>query len=43
MEIQKLEYLEEENSLLDEIKSIFHNYLRVIISRKNEKYWAQAC
>ena len=39
MEIQKFEYLEKEKSLLDEIKSIFHNYLRVIIWRKNEKYW----
>ena len=27
MEIQKLEYLETEKSFLDEIKSIFHNYL----------------
>ena len=30
-EIQKSEYLENENSFLDEIKSIFHNYLRAII------------
>ena len=30
-EIQKFEYLEIEKSFLDEIKSIFHNYLRVII------------
>ena len=30
-EIQKLEYLKEEKSFLDEIKSIFHNYLRAII------------
>ena len=39
MEIQKFEYLKKEKSFLDEIKSIFHNYLRVIICRKNEKYW----
>ena len=30
-EIQKFESLENEKSLLDKIKSIFHNYLRVII------------
>ena len=30
-EIQKLEYLEKEKSFLDEIKSIYHNYLRAII------------
>ena len=30
-EIQKLEYLEKEKSFLDEIKSIYHNYLRGII------------
>ena len=31
-EIQKFEYLEKENNfLVDELKSIFHNYLRVII------------
>ena len=31
-EIQKFEYLEnEKNFLVDEVKSIFHNYLRVII------------
>ena len=28
LEIQKFEYLENENSFLDEIKSIFHNYLK---------------
>ena len=28
LEIQKLGYLENENSFLDEIKSIFHNYLK---------------
>ena len=30
-EIQKLEYLEKVKSFLDEIKGIFHNYLRVTI------------
>ena len=28
LEIQKLEYLKNEKSFLDEIKSSFHNYLR---------------
>ena len=28
LEIQKFEYLENRNSFLDEIKSIFHNYLK---------------
>ena len=28
LEIQKLKYLKNENSFLDEIKSIFHNYLK---------------
>ena len=37
MEIQKFEYLENERSFLEEIKSIFHNYLRTIIWRKNAK------
>ena len=36
-EIQKLEYLEKEKSFLDEIKSIYHNYLRAIIWWRNEK------
>ena len=31
MEIHKFEYLENEKSFLDEIKSVFHNYLKVII------------
>ena len=31
LEIQKFEYLENEESFLDEIKSIFDNYLRAII------------
>ena len=30
-EIQKFEYLEKAKSFLDEIRSIFHNYLRAII------------
>ena len=30
-ETQKFEYLENEKSLLDEIKSIFHNYICAII------------
>ena len=30
-EIQKFEYLENEKSFLDEIKSFFHNFLRVVI------------
>ena len=30
-EIQKSEYLENEESFLDEIKSIFCNYLRAVI------------
>ena len=34
-DIQKFEYLEK--SFLDEIKNIFHNYLRAITSCKNEK------
>ena len=31
MKIQKFEYLENEKSFSDEIKSISHNYLRAII------------
>ena len=34
LEIQKFEYLENEKSFLDEVKSIFHNYLRAIIGKK---------
>ena len=30
-EIQKCEYLENEKNFLDEVKSIFHNYLSAII------------
>ena len=35
-EIQKIEYLENEKSFLDEIKSIFHSFWRAIIWWKNE-------
>ena len=35
---KKLEYLENENSFLDEIKNIFHSYWRAIIWWKI-KYW----
>ena len=31
LEIQKFKYLENRKSFLDEIKTIFHNYLRAII------------
>ena len=41
-EIQTFEYLEKEKSFLDEIKSIFHNFVRAIIWWKKEKYWTQA-
>ena len=30
-EIQKFEYLENENNFLDEVKTIFHNYFSAII------------
>ena len=30
-EIQKFKYLENEKNFLDEVKSIFHNYLSAII------------
>ena len=30
-EIQKIEYLENEKSFLDEIKSVFHSFWRAII------------
>ena len=32
--IEKFEYLENEKRFLDEIKTIFHNYLRAIIGEK---------
>ena len=38
----KFEYLENDKSFLDEIKSIFHNYLRAIICWIKEQYWTQA-
>ena len=31
LELQMFEYLENENSFLDETKRIFHDYLRAII------------
>ena len=34
---QKIEYLENEKSFLDEIKNIFHSFLRAIIWCKNKK------
>ena len=37
MQIQKFQYLENEEGMLDEIKIIFHNYLKAIIWWKNEK------
>ena len=36
-EIEKIKYLKIEKGFLDEMKSIFHNYLRVIIWWKQEK------
>ena len=35
--IQKFKYLENEKNLLDEVKSIFHNYLRATICWIREK------
>ena len=32
-EIQKLKYLENEKNFLDEVKTIFHNYLSAIIAK----------
>ena len=37
MEIQKFEYLETGKSVLDVIKSIFHNFLRAAIWQKKKK------
>ena len=31
LEIQKFKYLDNEKNFLDEVKSIFHNYLSAII------------
>ena len=42
MGIQKFEYLENKNSFLDEIKSIFYNYLRSTIWWKNKEQQTQA-
>ena len=36
-EIQKCKYLENEKNFLDEVKTIFHNYLNAIICWINEK------
>ena len=36
-EIQKFKYLENEKNFLDEVKSIFHNYLSAIICWIKEK------
>ena len=36
-EIQKFNYLENEKNFLDEVKSIFHNYLIAIICWIKEK------
>ena len=40
-ETQKIEYLEHEKGFLDEIKSIFHYFLRSIIWWRKEKYRTQ--
>ena len=40
-EIQKIKYLENEKNFLDKVKSIFYNYLSVIICWIKEKYRAQ--
>ena len=34
LEIQRFEYLENEKSSSDEIKTIFHNYLRALFGEK---------
>ena len=36
-EIQKSEYLENEENFLDEVKSVFHNYVSAIICWIKEK------
>ena len=36
-EIQKFEYLENEKNFLDEVKSVFHNYLKAIICSIRKK------
>ena len=40
-EIEKLEYLKNKKSFLDEIKSIPRNYLRISFGQKKEKQWTQ--
>ena len=35
-EIEKFEYLKNERNFLDEIKNIFHSFLRAIIWRKTK-------
>ena len=45
MELRKFEYLDNEKSFLDEIKSIFYTFESAIIWCKNkidEKQWTQA-
>ena len=42
MEIPKFEYLDNEKSFVDEIKSIFRNYSRAVIWRKKKKTKIQA-
>ena len=37
MEIQKFEYLENEKSFLDDIRSIFHNFLGLSPSKKKKE------
>ena len=39
MEIQKFEYLENEESFLNEIKNIFHSFWRAIIWLKIKNWW----
>ena len=41
-QIQKFEYQENEKIFFDEIKNIFHNYLRAIICQIKEKQCTQA-
>ena len=42
--MQKFEYLKNENNfLVDEVKSIFQNYLKVIICWIKEKQKTQVC
>ena len=41
-EIEKIEYLENENSFLVEIKSIFHSFWRTIIWRQNKNLMKMA-